>query len=52
MATELPILPNPDDDDCGVVGGMLGRLNRCMRRNLPSSNLPIKNPTSPEKGPN
>jgi hypothetical protein len=36
-ATKCPIVPAPDDDDdddeqCGKIGGILGRINRSIRR--------------------
>jgi hypothetical protein len=30
--TYWPILPAPDDDECGAIGGIIGRGNRSTRR--------------------
>jgi hypothetical protein len=34
-ATKWPIVPAPDDDECGAVGGMLGKGKRVLGEDLP-----------------
>jgi hypothetical protein len=42
-----PIVPTPDDDECGEIGGMLGREETC-----PSAAMSTTNPTWPDPGSN
>jgi hypothetical protein len=45
-ATIWPILPVPDDDNYGKVGGMrIGRRNRSIRRKPTRATLSTINPT-------
>jgi hypothetical protein len=38
------------DDECGAIGGTIGKGNRRTRRNLPSTTLSTTNPTWPDLG--
>jgi hypothetical protein len=52
-ATNWRIVPSPDDDECGVVGGMrIGRGNRSTQKTCPSATLSTTNPTWPDLGSN
>jgi hypothetical protein len=45
VATNMPIVPAPDDYDDGEIGGMIGRVNRSTLRKL--APVPLFPPQTP-----